>query len=116
MRIDPKFQNTLTYWAVSDEIGEVIARYMIDGLQPGGFFRSVLANDMIGAMPRSHPSNSVIALGNLCRWIFETAPAESWGSYEKVDAWCRLTIEQREKILLDHNLIQNVFEMLADNY
>ena len=79
--------------------------YLIFGYEPGSFFNSLLANDLFGAIPRSHPSNSIEALKHLCGWIQDKFPEQSWGSYDKINTWLALSSEQRRALLEGKQLI-----------
>lgn len=63
-----------------------LARYAVHHIETGSFLRSVLENDLAGAVLRGDPQ-SVALLRDLVLWLQTFAPAESWGSPEKVRAW-----------------------------
>lgn len=86
------------YWGPS-------LNYLLHGFEPGSFFTSMFANDMMGALSHSHPANSISGLKNLALWIRQIWPKESYGSYEKVAAWVSLSDEERRDILVKDKLI-----------
>ncbi len=96
--------NTFSRWKVPKEFAEPFYNYLIHGYNPGSCFTSVLANDFVGAIARSHPSNTVEAFKALVGWIGEL-PREAIGSYDAVSNWCYLTAEQRRVILEKHNML-----------
>jgi len=96
---------TFDQWEVDGEYVQVMYNYLVHGFYPGGFFTSVLANDFVGAMSHSHPSNTVSALKRLVGWIHDYMPAMAWGSYGAVKAWVDLDASQRRQILEEHSLI-----------
>lgn len=100
-----RLKETMSTWRVEREYGEVICNYLINGWEPGSFFTSLLANDCMGALSRSHPGNSVQALKNLVGWIQDQMPRSAWGSYEAVEYWTNLTQDGRRHILEMHRLI-----------
>jgi hypothetical protein len=87
------------------EYYEPLERYLVYGLEPGGFWTAVLANDCMGALARSHPANSIPDLKNAVNWIVYSWPSNSWGSYEAVKEWLSLTEEQRRRVLENRGLI-----------
>jgi hypothetical protein len=93
------------YWSVGKEFFDPMYNYLIYGYHPGSFFTSLLANDLFGAIPHSHPGNSIEALKHLCGWIQDKFPTQAWGSYDRVDKWTELTTEQRRRLLESKQLI-----------
>lgn len=100
------------YWHVEHEYYQHIISYLRFGWEPGGFFVAVLANDCLGALTRSHPSNTMETLKNLAKWIINNCPEEAFGSYAKVDKWTRLTNEQRREILENKGLVKTPWQIL----
>lgn len=100
-----KLKQTMTPWKVDTEYGEPMFNYLVYGFSPGSFFTSVLANDFMTAVARSHPANTIPALKKLTGWIRDSMPKEAWGSYEAVDHWLGLTVEERRAVLEAHKLI-----------
>lgn len=96
---------TFELWAVPGEFANPMYNYLVHGFSPGGCFTSVLANDFMNAVGRSHPSNTIEAFKSLAGWIRDTVPGEAWGSYEAVELWTKLTADQRRKILEELDLI-----------
>lgn len=64
-----------------------VVRYIEDGTPPGGFFRAVFANDLMGACEKADRTNRR-RLFDYCQWIYNHAPAGSWGSREAIREWC----------------------------
>jgi len=102
---DLKLQATFEQWTVDEEYSKVMYNYLVHGFEPGSFFTSVLANDFMGAINRSHPANTVSALKRLVGWIRDYMPSTAWGSYAAVNAWVDLDASQRRQILEEHSLI-----------
>jgi hypothetical protein len=109
---------TLNDWRVGQEFGEPMYRYLVYGFSPGSCFTSVLANDFLGAITRSHPANTVEAFKALAKWIYDTVPAEARGSYEAVAYWTSLDSAIRRRVLEEHKLIfteeEEVWMVLKD--
>jgi len=92
---------TFARWDVPKEFAEPFYNYLVFGYTPGSCFTSVLANDFVSAISRSHPSNTINAFKALVGWMRDTMPEEAYGSYEKVKAWAGINPEQR-RIILEH--------------
>ena len=109
---------TFVTWNVPREFAESFYNYLVYGYQPGGCFTSVLANDFMSAISRSHLSNTVEAFKALVGWIRHTMPIEAYGTYEKVAKWTELNLEQRRTILEECGLIftqeEEVWKILKD--
>jgi hypothetical protein len=63
-----------------------LLRYIEHGARLGGFCTAVLVNDLMGAVRRADEDN-IVALPLIVAWLTEHAPAASWGSPERVEAW-----------------------------
>jgi hypothetical protein len=101
-----KLYNSLKNYSVSKDYADPIYNYLVHGFNPGSFFTALLANDFMGAVSRSHPGNTIPALKNLVTWIVNELPiGVTHGSYEIVDAWTRLSTEERRVVLEQQQLI-----------
>lgn len=101
-----KLYNSLKNYSVSKDYADPIYNYLVHGFNPGSFFTALLANDFMGAVSRSHPGNTIPALKNLVTWIVNELPiGVTHGSYEIVDAWTRLSTEERRVVLEQQRLI-----------
>ena len=109
---------TFAQWQVPKDFADPFYNYLVYGYTPGSCFTSVLANDFVSAIARSHPSNTINAFKALVGWMRDTMPEESYGSYEKVKAWTGINPEQRRIILEHHGLIftskEEVVKILKD--
>lgn len=76
--------------------------YLVEGRSPGGFLRSLLENDLSMAVSRSrYDMSSRACLYDICLYVYNCAPAPSWGSPAKVVEWIsRKEAEQREAVEL----------------
>jgi hypothetical protein len=106
-------------YEVDKEFADPIYNYLVHGFNPGSFFTSVLANDFMDAIARSHPANTIKALKNLvCFMVNEMPEGITHGSYEVVDAWTKLSTEERRKILEECKLIftekEEIIKVLKD--
>jgi hypothetical protein len=93
---------TFSKWDVPKDFADPIYNYLVYGWSPGSCFSAALANDFYSAIRSSHPSNTVNAFKSLVGWILEYMPPQAYGSYDKVTAWCDLSLEDRRAIL-EHN-------------
>jgi len=114
-----KLQNKLALYKVDKDFADPIYNYLVHGYNPGSFFTSVLANDFMDAISRSHPSNTILALKNLVCFIVNEMPhGITHGSYEVVDAWTKLSTEERRKVLEECRLIftekEEIIKVLKD--
>lgn len=100
-----RIMETFVPWKVPNEYAQPLYNYLVYGFSPGGFFTSVLANDWHLAIMRSHPSNTIEALKSATGWIHDHIPLQAQGSYEAVEAWCRMDAEERTKILIERQLL-----------
>jgi hypothetical protein len=96
-----KLMQTFARWDVPKDFAEPFYNYLVYGWTPGSCFTSVLANDFVSAISRSHPSNTINAFKALVGWMRDTMPEEAYGSYEKVNSWAGINPEQR-RIILEH--------------
>lgn len=68
---------------------EPITRYLEKGTEPTGFLAALLADDRMGMLQYA-TSNDKAALYSGDYYIFrKLLPPASWGSVDKVRAWCR---------------------------
>jgi len=100
-----RLMQTATRWEVDREYFEPVYNYLVHGYEPGSFWIGVLANDFFAAMQSSHPGNQIPALKRAAGWIRDSLPSQSYGSWDNVKSWLKLTKAQRRQILEDHGLI-----------
>ena len=96
---------TFQTWHVDKEFADPMYNYLVHGFNPGSCFRAVLANDFLGAVSRSHPSNTIEAFKKLAGWIGDTVPYLARGSYENVDNWISIGPEFRREVLEGAKLV-----------
>jgi hypothetical protein len=101
-----KLYNSFKSYQVDKDYADPIYNYLVHGYNPGSFFTSVLANDFLDAIARSHPGNTIPALKHLVTWIVNELPEGiTHGSYEIVDAWTKMSSEERRVVLEQRRLI-----------
>jgi len=96
---------TFEKWEVPRDFADPMANYLIYGYEPGSCFTAVLANDFVGAIRSSHPSNTVEAFKTLAGWLYSHVPPQAYGSYERVRAWLDIDAVERRAILELNRLI-----------
>ena len=69
-------------------------RYIKQGIPPGHFLTAVLTNDLRGACERADDVTRHL-LWEIVNWLYNYAPAPSWGSPEKVSAWLAAAEQRR---------------------
>lgn len=62
------------------------ARWIEQGVLPGGFLTAVLHNNLKEAVGRADETN-LRFLQQWVQWFYNYAPSASWGSPVKVQAW-----------------------------
>lgn len=100
-----RLYQTFNHWEVPDDFADPVANYLVYGYEPGSCFTAVLANDFIGAIRSSHPSNTVEAFKALVGWMHDHLPPQAYGSYDRVAAWCELGPSERRRFLESNRLI-----------
>lgn len=73
-----------------------LARYFEYGVIPGHFLTKLLSNDLRGAVEYADDEN-VRLLPEWVRWLYNEAPAGSWGSQAKVLAWATARKAERSQ-------------------
>ena len=101
---------TFKEWEVPQDFADPMANYLVYGYEPGSCFTAVLANDFVGAIRSSHPSNSVEAFKALAGWLYSHVPPQAYGSYERVRAWLDIDAHERRAILEHNRLIYTAQE------
>jgi len=61
-------------------------RYVENGIEPGGFMRSLLSNDLRSAVATADAMN-LVHLPHWVVWLENNLPATAWGSAERYEAW-----------------------------
>ena len=105
-----RLYTTFNQWDVPMDFADPMANYLVYGYEPGSCFSAVLANDFIGAIRSSHPSNTVEAFKALAGWLYSHVPPEAYGNYDRVNAWCELGPDERRAILERNRLIYSAKE------
>jgi hypothetical protein len=81
--------NTAIYDVIPPACQDGLIRHIIHGHELGQFLEAVLANDLMNAASRADLDNQRI-LHIYASFLFNAAPAGSFGSPEKVAKWRRV--------------------------
>lgn len=81
--------------SVPNEIKESLLRYADNGIEPGGFLRACLENDLLGAVRRADAFNVTI-LPAIVEHIADTVPWPRFGDEERVRNWLAFCAAKRE--------------------
>ena len=93
------FWDTFTHYRISEEWQHELYNFIILGYHPGSFHTAIFSNaSIMDVACKSHPSNDWQAITGTAHWLMHVAPANSWGSREKVAAWIDLSQDERRKI------------------
>lgn len=102
---DPRvteFRSRAKWDAIPEHCRHGLDGYISFGWHPGHFLTAVLANDLSGAVGRADLENSD-AIPGYARFLYNYAPSQCHGSYEKVEAWVsRGGLAGRQEQEVDH--------------
>lgn len=89
IKITPKMQLCqieFDTFRIPDNMVEGLELYINHRIKPGSFMSAVLANDLIEAVGRADHRN-IKNIPAYVHFLYNFAPPECFGSYEKVAAW-----------------------------
>lgn len=92
MKLPERAEDTLRRWVPEHTQGG-IKRYIEHGIEPGSFLYGVFCNDLKFAIGHADAINFG-AIKEIMSWVYNYAPAECWGSPEKVNTWIEMANEQ----------------------
>lgn len=81
-----QFHHAARLYGVPEHDIEALEFYVYHRIEPGSFLRSVLENDLKGAIGRADHINSE-HLREIVMFMYQVLPAQSQGSPEKVHNW-----------------------------
>jgi hypothetical protein len=76
---EKELETSMAAFAVPSHLRGGIARWIMSGIEPGGFMQCVLQNDLRGAVTRASTSSRAGFL-ELVHWLIAEAPPQCWGS------------------------------------
>lgn len=74
------------YPGVPEHTCGAIERYVFDHYGPGRFLTAVLCNDLMAAVAHADSQN-IVALKEICLFIYNQVPSCAWGSPKNVAEW-----------------------------
>jgi hypothetical protein len=108
-----EFKRTLEEYNVPLEMQDAFWNYFMYGWEPGSFGMAILRNDFFAAVCHAHPSLTAEHLRDIARWFYNIRlPGAAYGSDEKINAWKKLTDEERKEIMEDLRLCPTLFDIL----
>jgi hypothetical protein len=69
-----------------DDIKNSLDLYINHKIKPGGFLTAVLENNLIAAVGQADEQN-INRLREICAYVYNKIPFESWGSKVEVANW-----------------------------
>lgn len=81
-----ELEQSLAAYAVPEHLHDGLILYVTDHVLPGGFLSAVLRNDLLDAFNRAD-DESMAAMPNLVKWLYNCAPSPCWRSADAVRRW-----------------------------
>lgn len=81
------YELSMGEYGVPAHLRDGLIDHVISGHQTGGFLFQCLSNNLTGAVVRAGQDIDIAGLRALAKWLFNVAPAPSWGSEDAVAAW-----------------------------
>jgi len=78
--------------SIPDYMVDGVVEYLVRGVIPGGFLTAVFENDLVGAFAKADETNTT-HMREWAEFLYNSMPAQAWGSPEKVAAWARMRYE-----------------------
>ena len=78
----------LDYSMIPEHCRDGIQLYIEQGIPPGSFLQAVLENNLVRAFGMADHID-MHHIRDYCEFLYNEAPASSWGSPEKVEAWIK---------------------------
>lgn len=94
-RSDEWYREKLFSCGVPQHMHDAYVMYLLHGIEPGDFLLAVLANDLRGAIGRADHMNAR-ALKEHVLFLYNDAPGDCWGSWDRVRSWVRRFQDARE--------------------
>jgi hypothetical protein len=71
-----------------ERIVGALSRYVDSRTPTGGFLRSVLENDLVGATSQADVE-CLLILPSIVKYVYNELPGNTWGNKEKVARWLK---------------------------
>ena len=76
----------INYESLPEGLQGGLMQYIEHGIEPGGFLKAVLTNDLFGAFGQADSINRH-RMFDIFQWLYNEAPSQCWGSKERFEAW-----------------------------
>ena len=71
---------------VPEHTAGALSRWILDGIEPGGFLKAVLTNDLKESFGRADGEN-IKHMKEIIMFLYNDAPMSCWGSVERYGNW-----------------------------
>ena len=88
--------------------------YLGFGFEPGSFHTALYSNNLRAAVRHTDAFNKWEWIKAFIDFLEGEAPAEAWGSRDRVDKWIKMSFEERFKILHRCELVLTEEEVTWD--
>lgn len=88
-RVEKELDEAITsecYRAIPAPTYETLKRYVLEGLDPGRFLKSLLSNDLIGTVAHADDQNEK-QITTITRFVYNRCPIGCSGCKENVHRW-----------------------------
>lgn len=106
-----RFENDRNWQSVHEDCRDAIWNYLIYGYEPGGFLSGVFSNRLFKAAASADHVN-MQRLGYVAKFVMLYLPSACNGSPEQMKVWMALSMQDREKILVEAGLIPDTFKII----
>ena len=79
-------KSAFNYSEIPDYMRAGLCKYIVYGVEPGGFLSAVLSNDLGRACGKADNSNMWV-LPMYMAWLYNEVPGISWGSGQLFEGW-----------------------------
>jgi hypothetical protein len=76
------------YSLLPEHMQDGARRYIENHIEPGGFMRAVLENNLVEAFARADSINAE-HMPQWAQWLYWQCPSSAWGSKSTVDRWLK---------------------------
>lgn len=97
---------------IRDDMVEALRRYIDDRIHPGSFLSHIICDSLSNAVSFSDDDN-LANLPAFVHYLYNEAPNDCWGSYEKMQQWLNKDQQSRDEDIAASRRCKQVSE---DNY
>jgi hypothetical protein len=78
----------IDYSTLPPHVQGEVKRYIAQKMEPGHFLKTVICNDLKGAIAHAD-SQTLVYTPDIVRWFYNKAPSACWGSPDKMRDWLK---------------------------